>query len=638
MQWTHLQISPLLPDLSVLATESFTVDAASLPSFVINSSDDHTIDPVTRASKRMRLNVPETVKFYIRQYVYHDVTDLRNALHRYLEKYPADAIWTTVCLQLLADRPGKFYMRYIGVTCRNAEIRLAEDENDVNRRVCNWLRKSSSLGLEAEQTEFNPSTPRIFVYDSGHISDALELRDRPDLQNLERALISVAYPSLNSARGGSHHPMLPHVLSPTIPNAKILERRIEAWPYSQVINQIFADSRLFYGMVVEGAGITDAGFTGVVKHAQRGSLYRNVLPAMTLAKDITFEAMFTNRDDMDFSGRLTGSGPRAIDLARLQALGLEIGNSADVSVFLGPLVDLWALTVKHRDIWIAILHLIRYVYVVKPVLVRVYSAKVSSLLVNGCLTTVLANRNDDNANVYDAFFAGHSPRTIEELRVLVFNDFGEPIWRDSQTLDWITAVGSLCIVDYGRRLALCLPSYHGGLMKYDPLLLEPVSAMLQLVALKGVQVEQCIMDHVDLHGDPAGRLSELSVIMASASEVCRTLDQEISKVKAEIERLYRLVVSERHSKRWRDKIEGEMDDGTYEAVSECLATLESFPARRKADQIRSTKKGLHTRQRYWTILAHRSISRHRGPRIRQSDCRNLLSLRQNGAHANVEVP
>jgi hypothetical protein len=515
----------------------------------------------------MRLNAGDTVKFYMRQYEFRDVTDLRQALHRYLDAYPGDSVWATVCLGLLEDQEGRVYLHYTGMTCRDVDLRMEEDEYDVHRRICNWRSKSSTLGLETDTTEINPSTPKLFVYDSGHRVDSLELRGRSDLQNIERACIAVVYPSLNAARGGLHHPMLPHILSPSIPNTKILDRTIDPWPYTEIINQSLNDARSFYATISDEAAIGDAGFAGLLRHAQRGSLYNGVLLAMSLAKDITYEAMFTTRDDMGFSDRLTGPGPKAIDQARLQALGIDIETPGDVSVSLGPLIDLWALTIKHRYIWIAILHLIRYIHIVKPVLIRVFSAKVSSLLVNGCIATALSDRNDHNSDTYDAFFTGQSPGTVEALRVLVADSFEEPIWRETQTLEWVTAVGTLCIVDIGRRYALALLSYHGGIIKYDPLLLEPLSTMLQLVALKGVKVEECVMKYVDLHGDPAGRENELSIILADATKECRGLDEEIDKVKMDIGRLNKLIVSERHNKRWKNQIEKEMFDGSYEEVS-----------------------------------------------------------------------
>jgi hypothetical protein len=352
-----------------------------------------------------------------------------------------------------------------------------------------------------------------------------------------------------------------------------------------MVDQHYRAAKVYYAKYIPA--ITSEAFANVVRHAQNGSLYKSTLLAMTLGADVTREGLTTSRNDMGFFDRLAGPGPRATTQARLQALGLDLGNINNGTISLGPLIDFWTFTLDRQGLWAAMLHVIRYVSIVQPVIVRISSAKVSYLMVNDHFETVLAQRSTDNRELYDSFMSGSTHST--DLIKLVSKTYKEPRWEDCKSSRWLDLVGRLCVVRVGTRYVITLLSYDAGTVAYDPALKEVLITMIQLIAIKGVKLEEAAMKHVEKYGDPAGNEEKLIAIMNAANKACKVIDQELDAAKAEAEKLYKLV-GERHARRWENQIQGEKEDGTYQEVSaSCNAATDD----------RNTPADPSTHKTYW---------------------------------------
>jgi hypothetical protein len=57
---------------------------------------------------------------------------------------------------------------------------------------------------------------------------------------------------------------------------------------------------------------------------------------------------------------------------------------------------------------------------------------------------------------------------------------------------------------------LALPDYDGGILKYDPRIIEPLANLKKFIAIKGVIAEEIIMQHLEQTGDPNGDLNVLA--------------------------------------------------------------------------------------------------------------------------------
>jgi hypothetical protein len=151
-------------------------------------------------------------------------------------------------------------------------------------------------------------------------------------------------------------------------------------------------------------------------------------------------------------------------------------------------------------------------------------------------------------------------------------------------------------VNVGGYNVICIFNYDGGIAKYDPALKEVLITMIQLIAIKGAKLEEAAMKHVEKYGDPAGNEEKLIAIMNAANKACKVIDQELDAAKAEAEKLYKLV-GERCAKHWenlrtgwRNQIEEEKRDGTYQEVSaSCNAATDD----------RNTPADPSTHKTYW---------------------------------------
>jgi hypothetical protein len=352
----------------------------------------------------------------------------------------------------------------------------------------------------------------------------LEVRDRDDLQDLERLLIAACSPSLNSSRGGIRHSLLPHHLAPRRPDEAILSRPIERWPFTSALDLCLLDSRQFYSIVpnqLTGPPITDQAFQSLRRHAQRGSTVDGVLPTLAIGSDITLESFTSTRMDMGFSDRLTGPGPRATDQVRLQALGLHHRANREDRIALNSFVDFWALTINHDVLWIPLLQMTRIILKLRPVLLRPCSSKLCNLFVNGSFRDGFAPITAHTQSVSTNFFNGRSPPTWHELQSLVSEEGLSLKWSECHSYRWSDIVGEIFVVPVREIWALCLPDFDGGVLKYDPRMIEVIGDLKRVIALKGVVAEQVITNHVKDEGGPGSSLEEFSRLKQAIEAECR---------------------------------------------------------------------------------------------------------------------
>ena len=411
----------------------------------------------------------------------------------------------------------------------------------------------------------------MFEFDTGITVTPLELRDRDDLQSLERAFITCCAPSLNVSRGGIRHLMSPHPMSPKLPISYIIERPQEQWPFTKKLTELYSDAYRYYMLVPDmytGQPISNQAMSGLLRHANRGSLYRGVLPTLAIGSDITHESFKTDRLDMGYSDRFTGPGPRVTDQSRLMALGLNHKTPGNTNITLNAFVDFWCLTLCHDLLWIPILQMIRVLHTLRPVLIRPCSSKLCNLFVTDMFADILAPVTSTNRPIHHAFFNGTSPKSWKDLNFLVDPEFKDVTWKQCQSYQWAKIVGQLVIVPVGSRWVLALPDYDGGILKYDPRIIGPLANLKKIIAIKGVVAEEVILKHLERHGDPNGDLNILARLRTRINDEYknRGIETELSRLKVCLKEMYTSISSTRIQGSWKKIMELEVETGMHEQV------------------------------------------------------------------------
>jgi hypothetical protein len=269
------------------------------------------------------------------------------------------------------------------------------------------------------------------------------------------------------------------------------------------------DSAQFYQSVYpNGDHIARESLGNLVRHANRGSVYKSVLPTLALGSDITSESFHSTRSDTGYSDRLTGIGPRVTDQCRINALGLDHRSPGDTRVTLNSFIDFFAMTLDKSLCWIPILHVIRLVKLLKPVLLRPCSSRLSNLLLEDTFAKALAPLKSANREISINFFSGVSPTNWRDLRKLVDLSYLDIEWTSSQSERWSEVFEELCIVPIESFWVLCLPDFDGVIIKYDDRMSMIIADIKKKEAIKGVLAELVSTSKTPCHPKERSRRSQ----------------------------------------------------------------------------------------------------------------------------------
>lgn len=214
------------------------------------------------------------------------------------------------------------------------------------------------------------------------------------------------------------------------------------------------DSAGFYESVYpNGDNITPESLDNLIRHANWASLFKGVLTTLALGWDITSESFRSTRGDTGYSDRLTGIDPRVTDQCRLNALSLDHRSPGNTRATLGSFIDFVALTLIKKNCWLPILHTIRLVYLLKPILLRPFSSRSSNLLLQDVFQKVLAPLDSTNQEISTAFFNGTSPNNWRDLMKLVNPLYINIEWSSSQSERWSEVVGESLSAQHGSSVS-----------------------------------------------------------------------------------------------------------------------------------------------------------------------------------------
>ena len=228
-----------------------------------------------------------------------------------------------------------------------------------------------------------PAQWQFFEYRESVACDPVDLRSRFDLQAAEIALISSLLSfSLNSAFGGfhhldffpQHHPADPSLLlsTPCLPLPDALRRQIRA--HCEDVR------RTCDTIPNSGPKISDPAFAAVKRQATDLRAVGNGFTlSITIGKDITHEEMKAKDVQAGFWGRNAGPGPAWFLFARQCAMAAldVIRYTARWVALVGGFWDFWTVIIVHVHVFLSLLFIIRYIFIARPLFIRVKSAKVS---------------------------------------------------------------------------------------------------------------------------------------------------------------------------------------------------------------------------------------------------------------------
>ena len=89
--------------------------------------------------------------------------------------------------------------------------------------------------------------------------------------------------------------------------------------------------------------------------------------------------------------------------------------------FVGGFIDFWGMLLVHPLIWLSLLFLRRYLYIVRPLVIRAQFAKVSFLLVSGTLGDFVLETPETAPVLQDFFAIRYTTYTLLRMCIL-------PIW------------------------------------------------------------------------------------------------------------------------------------------------------------------------------------------------------------------
>jgi hypothetical protein len=258
--------------------------------------------------------------------------------------------------------------------------------------------------------------------------------------------------------------------------------------------------------------------------------------AVTIMKDITAEDYFSVVQDIfsDNAGHGLHINRFIQHLLNPDVIPMDDDILLETILqVLGPHVDLWRLVLKHKWLLLCILFLSRYLCLLHPTILVVWSAPVMELLVNNQLNRVWKYLSETDLVL---FMGGDS------------GDYLLPILNEhkaipaSQGEDNLDRQCEIMIVDYGyhsSHIALAVSLRHPGHIKYNPILEQLGlqlyhlgSAVVEVV--KGVAAQMQIQEPISLSNRNT-RLAWLKQCKKTAQDIVRNsgLQNAIDNTKQE---------------------------------------------------------------------------------------------------------
>lgn len=373
--------------------------------------------------------------------------------------------WVAVMLEEIDARleqgASSFFLKYAGITVASTPTgRILDDLGGIG--WCHFTNFARVAAHFRRERNLQPAVWAVYQYRHRHPCSVLGLRLRWDLQTTERIVISSLLGlCLNSAPGGFHHiPHIPDLVPAAVSTLMTSETDIIPAALAALIRVHFEDSRQLWESVPgSGPHISDAAFAAVISQAQELRSVNGRVLSIMLGKDIPHEALTRAEDgEFGFYGSLVGPGP-ALSL-RLRKMAMVVDEVAETKwcALVGGFLDFWCIVIVHRHVWIAIILLVRYLRLTRPLLLRVQSGKVrapievadlqvANIIVTGSLHNIFEHANPDAT--LDAFMACGLPSDLATLTACVAPGFLGKIWRELFPPGWINWIGRVIVCQIG---------------------------------------------------------------------------------------------------------------------------------------------------------------------------------------------
>ncbi|POY70277.1 hypothetical protein BMF94_6718, partial [Rhodotorula taiwanensis] len=185
-------------------------------------------------------------------------------------------------------------------------------------------------------------------------------------------------------------------------------------------------------------------------------------------------------------GPRAGRGPHLGFLVDSSVLGASIGTWTAIA----PMTNLWQWQLRHLKVGWAICFLIRYICCVDPLLLRVFSGKMSHLFRSSLICGAL----DTSAPGLDDFLACASSTTEASLEAILSKSC-VLVWRELAPSNHMRDAGKTSVVQWGphaSNLSIIFAELDPGFHKYDPSVSDLVVDLVQLTAAKAAFAREAL--------------------------------------------------------------------------------------------------------------------------------------------------
>ena len=424
-------------------------------------------------------------RYYLRELEWPDAATFGGFLTDCDRFFPAEIPrWTSWRDELEAqlgagrDKESPITVLYGGMTIASTPIGRAEQDSDGSLQTC--------MGQLLALLQHDPPISEFANNVVRRVYELVELRqpaastfdaNLARIGNVEVALIANLPLSLNSADGGR---LIRVAALPEVEN--VVERASATWPDLEQLapsgasssfnesatQQHFSDYLAYLkrmptgdvGQLVDEA--TDA--LGTITADASGGCSRPSINGgqpfeLLVAKNITLSGL---KNAESYTGPAAGRGPalRAeLDTRILKSPGANLRRFFAI-------VNLWCICSRHRLVIIAIIFLIRYIRIRRPILVITESSKMNWLFRSG----LVAKSLDTSAAEAQRWLDQQVPSSKSLIKRLTRR--GPDIaWRETETEGWIGVIGTVAVVQVGPDAidtALQVAQMDFGRVKYDP--------------------------------------------------------------------------------------------------------------------------------------------------------------------------
>lgn len=202
------------------------------------------------------------------------------------------------------------FLPYGGQTTeKTPEARLIDDlTSGEPHHFGHFVRYAAALRAAAG---LRPAVWNVYRYKESTHCTALELRQRTDLQASEIAVInSLMSFSLNSAFGGYHHlDTMVELTSPSPSPLLTAVPALDAAKTGRIRAHLVAQRRICDSLPASGPKVTDQAVEHIVRQATDLRPIGDYTLSLTVAKDITAEALRATDERVDSFGEEAGPGP-----------------------------------------------------------------------------------------------------------------------------------------------------------------------------------------------------------------------------------------------------------------------------------------------------------------------------------------